>query len=232
MDYEIPLLSGKDSMYVDGHLKGRYGQTLKISALETMQFSASAVVKDISRCVSLDAKMEGDRVYVIGETADELGGSEYYALMNRVGLQVPKVNASHAVPRYRALAKAIEMGIVASVHGIYRGGLGVHLAMVSMAGCLGMKVNLADVLWAGDEGRKRDDRILFSETPGRFIVTVAPENRSVFEKLFSGMALKQVGAVLSENEPLTVTGTDGKTILSLSVGAMKTAWKKRFGDVI
>ena len=33
--YEIPLLSGKDSMYVDGNLGGRYGETHKVSALET-----------------------------------------------------------------------------------------------------------------------------------------------------------------------------------------------------
>ena len=46
--YEIPLLSGKDSMYVDGHLTGRYGETHKVSALETLQFSATGIVQDVS----------------------------------------------------------------------------------------------------------------------------------------------------------------------------------------
>ena len=40
--------------------------------------------------------------------------------------------------RYRALAQAIGQGLVASCHGIYRGGLGVHLAMKAMAGELGL----------------------------------------------------------------------------------------------
>ena len=38
MAYGIPLLSGKDSMYVDGHLTGPYGESHKVSALETLQF--------------------------------------------------------------------------------------------------------------------------------------------------------------------------------------------------
>jgi len=51
MTYEIPLLSGKDSMYVDGYLTGRYGESHKISALETLQFSATSVIDDIEKCV-------------------------------------------------------------------------------------------------------------------------------------------------------------------------------------
>jgi phosphoribosylformylglycinamidine synthase len=76
--YEIPLLSGKDSMYVDGHLPGAYGETHKISALETLQFSAISVVKDITKCVTMDSKMPNDLVYILGLTQNELGGSEYY----------------------------------------------------------------------------------------------------------------------------------------------------------
>ena len=57
--YGIPLLSGKDSMYVDGHLAGRYGETHKVSALETLQFSTIRGVPDIDRCVTMDSKMAG-----------------------------------------------------------------------------------------------------------------------------------------------------------------------------
>lgn len=232
MAYEIPLLSGKDSMYVDGHLKGRYGETLKVSALETMQFSASALVTDVTRCVSLDAKVAGDLVYLIGETADQLGGSEYYDLLGKVGLNVPQVNAAHFIHRYRVLARAMEKGLVASVHGVYRGGLAVHLPMVAMAGCLGMTVRLADVTWQGDADKRRDDRMLFSETPGRFIVTVAPKNRADFEKLFSGAGAKHVGEVTGVNDPLLIMGSDGTEKVRLSVASMKQAYKKRFGDEI
>lgn len=230
--YEIPLLSGKDSMYVDGHLKGRYGQTVKVSARETMQFSASAVVKDIATCVTMDAKMDGDLVYLVGETANHLGASEYYEHLGLIGLNVPTVKAAHFLPRYRGLCRAIEKGLVASAHGVYRGGLGVHLALVAMAGGLGMHVDLGSVLWDDLEGVCREDRILFSETPGRFIVTVAPDNQSVFEKLFSGMALTRIGRVGSEYDRFEVMGLSGEMRISLSIDELKHAWKKRFGDLI
>ncbi|HKL22191.1 MAG TPA: AIR synthase-related protein, partial [Tichowtungia sp.] len=95
LQYGIPLLSGKDSMYVDGHLKGRYGETRKISALETLQFSATGVIADVEKCVTMDAKAAGDRVYILGMTRNELGASEYYEQFGKIGQNVPEVQAEH-----------------------------------------------------------------------------------------------------------------------------------------
>ena len=53
--YGIPLLSGKDSMYVDGYLTGKYNEAHKVSALETMQFSTIGVVDDIAHCVTMES---------------------------------------------------------------------------------------------------------------------------------------------------------------------------------
>jgi phosphoribosylformylglycinamidine (FGAM) synthase-like enzyme len=83
--YGIPLLSGKDSMYVDGHLPGRYGETHKVSALETLQFSVTGVIQDVGQCLTMDVKSPGDRVWVVGLTKNELGGSEYYEHLGHVG---------------------------------------------------------------------------------------------------------------------------------------------------
>ncbi len=86
--YGIPLLSGKDSMYVDGHLIGKYGETHKVSALETIQFSTIGVIDDVNKCVTLDAKVPDDLVYVLGITRNELGASEYYEHLGYIGLNV------------------------------------------------------------------------------------------------------------------------------------------------
>ena len=40
----------------------------------------------------MDVKVPGDLIYVLGETRDELGGSEYYDLYGHVGLKVPRLN--------------------------------------------------------------------------------------------------------------------------------------------
>jgi len=226
-DYGIPLLTGKDSMYVDGHLTGKFGETHKVSALETLQFSATSVIDDVTRCVTMDLKMPGDRVYVLGVTRDELGGSEYYDRCGVVGLNVPRVRADLFLPLYRALSHAIEAGLVASAHGVYRGGLAVHLAMTAMGGILGMKL---DLLKVPVEDLYRDDFILFSESAGRFIVTVPPEKRAAFEDLFSGQPYACIGKTTQEKD-LVVYGIDEKELFSISIQALKNAWKKPFGDL-
>jgi phosphoribosylformylglycinamidine synthase len=229
--YEIPLLSGKDSMYVDGHLEGRYGERHKVSALETLQFSATSVIEDINYCVSMDAKVSGDLVYVLGTTRNELGGSEYYEHLGYVGARVPQVSPSRSKMLYRALSRAIEMGLPASVHGIYRGGLGVHSAFVAMGGNMGMTIALGKI---PAEEVDRDDVLLFSESPGRFIVTLDPANREEFEKLFKGLPCGCVGRVTETGGPLIITGT-AKTenpLICIPVNELKFVWKQPFGDLI
>ncbi len=226
--YEIPLLSGKDSMYVDGHLPGRYGETNKVSAPESLQFSVTSVISDINRCVTLDTKMAGDLVYVLGLTRNELGASEYYDMLGYLGCNVPQVSPDDLMPLYRSLANAIEKDLVASAHGIYRGGLGVHLAMKVMAGGLGMAIDLAAV---PADNTLREDMLLYSESAGRFIVTVDPENRLAFENLFTAMPMACIGQVTAEPQ-LTVNDLDGNPLIDLTVPALKAAWQKTFGDLI
>ena len=224
--YGIPLLSGKDSMYVDGNLPGRYGETHKVSALETLQFSATSIVDDVVKCVTMDSKMAGDLLYVIGTTRNELGGSEYYEHLGYVGCNVPEVRPDECLPLYRGLQAAIDQGLVASAHGIYRGGLAVHLAMVAMGGNLGLDVDLFRVAL---DGVQRDDTVLFSESAGRFVVTVAPDDRSVFEALFSGLACRCVGSVTATDE-VVIRGLEKNHLLSVPVADLKTAWQMHLED--
>ena len=91
----------------------------------------------------MDVKCAGDRVYILGETQNELGGSEYYDLFGYIGKNVPQVDTEKFLPAYNALFAAIRQGLVASAHGIYRGGLGVHLAMIAMGGNLGLDIDLS-----------------------------------------------------------------------------------------
>jgi phosphoribosylformylglycinamidine synthase len=226
--YAIPLLSGKDSMYVDGHLPGRYGEMHKVSAPETLQFSAISVVEDIGNCVSMDSKMPDDLIYVLGITHNELGGSEYYAHFGEIGLNVPRVQAENFWPIYRALSQAIARGWVASAHGIYRGGLGVHLSMVAMGGNLGMQIRLDRVPAASVNS---DTALLFSESAGRFIVTIDPGKRQDFENLFEPTTCACIGAVTASPQ-FEIKGLDQTTIISAAVSDLKAAWKKPFGDLI
>ena len=83
--FGVPCISGKDSMKND-YLIG----TTKISIPPTVLFSAVSVITDVRKCVTMDAKRAGDRVYVLGETFNEMGASEYFALFGFLGNQVPR----------------------------------------------------------------------------------------------------------------------------------------------
>jgi phosphoribosylformylglycinamidine synthase len=220
--YGIPLLSGKDSMYVDGRLPGDFGERHKISGLPTMQFTATSVVPELSQCLTLEPKMAGDLVYVIGTTRNELGASEYYDLLGYVGLNVPKVQPSEFRPIYQALERAVALGLPASCHGIYRGGLGVHAALTGFGSELGMRLDLAAVPL--QENDLRNDRILFSESCGRFILTVPPSQRSRFEELFDGLPCALVGEIIREPR-LIVSGLAGGILLDADLQSLKHHWQ-------
>ena len=215
-------------MYVDGYLPGSYGEIHKISALETIQFSATSVIQNIGKCLTLDSKVAGDLVYVLGITRDELGASEYYEHFGYAGLNVPKVIPEEFSKLYIALGQAVQDDMMASAHGIYRGGLGIHLAMAAMGGNLGMAIDLGTVPMADIE---RNDTLLFSESAGRFIVTIDPECKDRFEAVFQGLPCACIGRV-TETTDLAVQGLKGESILSLPVSELKAAWKRPFGDLI
>jgi phosphoribosylformylglycinamidine (FGAM) synthase-like enzyme len=226
--YGIPLLSGKDSMYIDGNLEGPFGERRKVSGLPTLLFTVSSVIEDVGRCVTMDAKIPGDPVYVLGETKNELGGGEYYQMMGEVGLRVPEVDANKLWPLYVSLHKAIQQGLVSSAHAVTRGGLGVHLAMVAMGGELGMEIHLGDI---PSSDQLTASQILFSESAGRFVVTIDPAKQKAFEKIFDGLKISQVG-IVAESPVLRIKDGEGALIIEEEISQLKDWWNRPFGGLI
>jgi len=215
--YGVPCISGKDSMKNDSIIEG-----VKISIPPTVLFSVLGLMDDVRRAVSMDVKREGHLVYLVGLTRAELGGSEYFAMHGAVGNAVPRVDASPAIQAYRALHRAIQRGFVASCHDCSDGGLGVALAESAFAGGLGIFVNLALV---PSEGIARDDFLLFSESAGRFVVTVPPDSRVGFERTMAGVPCAMVGAV-DGSRRLKILGLMGKTVVDADLERLKEAWKR------
>jgi phosphoribosylformylglycinamidine synthase len=215
--FGLPLISGKDSMKNDTLIGGT-----KISIPPTVLISALGKMDDVRKAVTMDAKRPGDRVYVLGLTRDELGGSEYYASKGFIGNQVPQVNADKARSLYRKLHRAILEGLVRSWHDCSDGGLGVALAETAFAGGLGMEVDLRKV---PQEGLSRNDLILFSESQSRFVVTLDPSKKSAFEALLGDSTFGDIG-VVSQGKTLLVVGLDGKTIVQANLSELREAWQK------
>ncbi|MBW1710657.1 MAG: phosphoribosylformylglycinamidine synthase, partial [Deltaproteobacteria bacterium] len=229
--YSVPLLSGKDSMYVDGNLAGTYGERHKVSGLPTLQFTATSVIDDVMRCQTMDFKAPGDLIYVLGVTRDELGGSEYYDLLGYLGLNVPQTDFASNLSLYQAFSRAYRAGLIASARGIYRGGLGVHLAQACFGGDLGADFNL-DHLLTDVEGEKglSPDRCLFSESTGRFLVTVRPGDQAGFEELLRGQPIALSGRV-RDDKVLSIKAS-GLEVVRTDIEDLRAAFKSPYGDLI
>nr|MBC8177169.1 phosphoribosylformylglycinamidine synthase [Candidatus Desulfacyla euxinica] len=191
-------------------------------------FTVSSVIREITKCVSMDAKFPGDIVYILGKTRNELGGSELYQMMNYVGLNVPKVDAKALWPQYLALHRAMSEDLVSSCHAVSRGGLAVHFALVAMAGELGIEIDLP--LFPGSAGLA-PSQTLYSESCGRFIITVDPRKKELFEDIFTGMNMEKVGTI-TESPLLIIRSYNGEPIIEEDIFRLKDSWKRPFGELI
>ena len=212
VEYGIPLISGKDSMKNDYKI----GDT-KISIPPTMLFTAAAVLEDATKVVSMDVKHIGDFVYVLGETKDEMGGSEYLALKGQLGVNVPRVDPKAARALYEKLSDAIGGGLVASCHDCSDGGLGVALAESAFAGGYGMNIDISEIAVPNDL------TALFSESASRFVVTVSRDRAGAFEAALAGYPFLKLGKVVAEPE-FRVAGRGGAAV-NVPLAELKEAWQ-------
>jgi phosphoribosylformylglycinamidine synthase len=219
--YGTPCISGKDSMKNDYKLKGEDGKEYKISIPPTVLFSAAGVIPDVRKCITMDAKAPYDVIFAVGRTKDELGGSRFYASLGARGNNVPKVDAAANKKTYQALSKAIDMGLVASCHDCSDGGLAVALAETAFAGGYGMDI---DLLRVPAERLNKDAQVLFSESAGRFVVTVAPENEKAFRQAMDGVDCESIGTV-RQDDRLLVRGMNGSRVIDTIIGALKESWQ-------
>jgi len=212
----VPLISGKDSMRNDYR-----GGGVTISIPPTLLVSVVGVVEDATLAVTMDAKAPSDLVYVTGLTFGDLGRSELAALLGLEGGRVPRVRDLRATAAcYAALHQAMAESLVASCHDCSDGGLAVALAETAFAGGVGMAIGLADV---PREDAATDAEILFSESPGRHVVTVRPANAARFEAEKKGRAAR-IGRTTSEPR-LTISGLAGACVVDEHLVALKVAWR-------
>lgn len=229
--YGTPYISGKDSMFNDFKGYDENGIPLKISIPPTLLISSVGIVNDINKLVSLDLKQPGDLMYILGETKEELGASEYFAMEGEkrnkkyIGNNVPKVDAKKNKKLYDLFFKAVQNNLIASSISIGRGGMAVALAKTAIGGKLGLQVDLKHI----PGNVSRDDHILYSESQGRILVSIDPKNKNKFEKNFKNIPYGLVGKV-TKNQIFKVIGLENKKIINLKVDELEKAYKSTFKD--
>lgn len=209
--YRAPFISGKDSLYNEFNGKPIPG---------TLLISAIGIVPDLAYCVTSHLKAPGNRLYLLGETQAELGGSLLYELLGNAGGEAPAMPAN-PLQRYRLLHSAIRQGLICACHDLSEGGLAVALAEMCLAGRLGATVALEGI---SDRALTPQER-LFSESNGRLLLEVRPEDAADLEAHMRPVTLLPLGVVAAQ-PTLTITASD-QSLISLSVEQLVNAWKQQ-----
>jgi len=180
----IPYVSGNVSLY---------NESPAGAVVPTPAILAVGIVKDVRKAVTMDVKEAGNKLYLLGRTQRELGGSEYTKLFHKTGEVVPKVDVDTLKDKMNFLLDVMDTKLIRSCHDLSNGGLAVAVSEMLIAGDLGAQIHLpkADL---------RSDFKLFSESNGRWIVEIKPENSFGFEKMaeYSGVEVMEIGKVTSD----------------------------------
>ena len=198
----LPVISGNVSLYNESK-NGSVAPSPIIGTLGRIQNTDDAI--------TMQLKMSGSKLYLIGERKDELGGSEYYRQLDHLGANLPKPDFKTVKKELKALLDAIKDNFVLSAHDISDGGLAVCLAEMMAGGRgegeFGISVDIRGV------GTLTIDRKLFSETGG-FVLEIHPDDEAAFLAIFKGFGLdpifigdtiaEQTFALFENAEPILV----------------------------
>lgn len=161
--YQTPVISGNVSFYNET-------EGVTINPSPAVGVAGLIKIKDVK---TFEFKGEGDKIIIIGETSPELSGSEYQKLiLGKVEGQPPLVNIEDEYKNAMAVLNLIREDSennVTAVHDCSTGGIGVALSEMALSGDLGAEINLS---WVPASEELDDFELLFSESHGRFIVTV------------------------------------------------------------
>jgi phosphoribosylformylglycinamidine synthase len=130
----------------------------------------------------------GLAVVLLGETREELGGSEWLCLRRgREAGPPPAVDLEHERRLLRLLAEAVAAGLLRTAHDVSDGGLALALAECAMAGPerIGARVELGEPL--------RPDALLFGESTGRVIAASADPATLLRRAAEAGVAARRIG---------------------------------------
>jgi phosphoribosylformylglycinamidine synthase len=131
---------------------------------------------------------------------------------------MPKVRVKENSELYAALSKAIEKGIVRSVHDVSDGGLAAAFAECAMGGKAGAEIDLSLISKDTDE----DAALLFSESAGRFVVSVREKDAFKFEKMMFGTKTKKAGRVRGDKRVVLKNGDND--LVNEDVFELRDAW--------
>ncbi|MFW6269969.1 MAG: phosphoribosylformylglycinamidine synthase subunit PurL, partial [Bacillota bacterium] len=158
-----PVVSGNVSFY---------NETKGEAIYPTPVLGMVGVMDNVENATSSFFKEEGDIIYLIGETGEELGGSEYLSHIHELekGLP-PAIDLNLERDLQQLVLDLINTGKIKSAHDAADGGLAVALAESCIQGEIGAKIEL------DNKNEIRKDALLFGESASRIIISTDGDNK-------------------------------------------------------
>ena len=171
---------------------------------------------------------KGDYLIIIGDTKDELGGSEFFEYIHKfVGGKCPVVNFENSKKHMDSVLNVIDNGLVKSAHDCSKGGLAVAVSELCMTNQIGCKVSLDDV----PNEQLPVDRILFSESHSRYLLIIEKKNLKATENVLkdNDVSFKRIGQFGGDDIQFT---SETKSIIDLRVDKAQKTWLNSLRDLV
>jgi len=209
-----PVVSGNVSFYNETENKAIY---------PTPTVAMVGLIENLRKHITQWFKKEGDIIVLLGETKEELGGSEYLKLIHElVSGPPPYIDLEVEASLTNTLLQASEMGIINSAHDLSEGGLAVAIAESCFTpnGPVGVKINPF-------YGRIREDAFLFGESQSRVIVSLDRKNIRILENIASkfGVPMEVIGKVAGNSLNIG-------DLINIQISKAYEAWAFGFEDVL
>ncbi|MEU0488688.1 phosphoribosylformylglycinamidine synthase subunit PurL [Nocardiopsis sp. NPDC006139] len=201
-----------------------YNQTGDVAINPTPVIGVLGVIDDVRTRLKSAFDSEGARVFLLGETRPEFGGSAWADTVHgHLGGLPPRVDLTAEAALGEVLAEAAERGLARAAHDLSDGGLGVALAESALRGGTGVRVTVSEDVFTA----------LFSESGARAVVAVAPGDEEEFVALAArhGVPVEQIGTV--GGDALVVSHAGGAVEVPLAElrGAYESALPALLGDL-
>ncbi len=209
---ETPVVSGNVSFY--NETEGR-------AILPTPSIGMVGLIEDVSRHVPMGLRDEGDVLALLGETRDELGGSEFLRVIRgRDEGPCPALDLEAERALIRLLVELAEGSRLASAHDVSDGGLAVALAESAFRGGRGFSAELP-------APPARVSSLLFGESTGRCVISFRPEAEAAVRDLAvsRGVPFQRIGRVGGDSVSVSA---GGRRLFDLPLETLRREWRQAF----